>query len=117
MSSGSETKPSGPPLGAGPLVAAMMAGGVAYSWAEAAIRYLATNTPLGIWYFAFPARDGDIVAMWLTAVIAGLAVFAVSYLVLRKKPAAGSLRMWTVIFALTLILAPLIGEIGTPMGI
>ena len=104
-------------LGASPVVAAMMAGGIAYSWAEAVIRYLATNTSLGSWYMVSPVRDGDIIAMWLTEIVAGLVVFELTYLVTRKKASVGSLRMWTVIFAITLIIAPLIGEIGTPIGI
>ena len=94
-----------------------MAGGTAYAWAEAIIRYLGTNTSLGNWYFVFPARDGDIVAMWLTAMVAGLVVFAASYLVFRRRASIGSLRMWTVILAISLIIAPLVGEIGTPIGI
>lgn len=109
--------PSGSSLGASPIVAAMMAGGTAYAWAEAIIRYLATNTPVGGWYMLYAARDGDIVAMWLTAIVAGLAVFTLAYLVFRKKSSVGSLRMWTIILAVSLILAPLIGEIGTPIGI
>lgn len=104
-------------MGASPLVAAMMIGGTAYAWAEAIIRYLATNTSLGAWYVIFPARDGDIVAMWVTAIVAGLVFFAASYVIFRNKSRVGSLRMWTVILAVSLIVAPLIGEIGTPMGI
>lgn len=112
-----ETKSTKQLLGAGPLVAAMMAGGTAYAWAEAIIRYLATNTSVGSWYMVYAARDGDIIAMWLTTIVAGLIVFALTYVIFKKRSRVGSLRMWTVILALTLIIAPMIGEIGTPIGI
>ncbi|MDE1853407.1 MAG: hypothetical protein KGI38_06635 [Thaumarchaeota archaeon] len=42
--------------------------------------------------------------------VAGLVVFAASYLIFRKKSNVGSLRMWTVILEVSLILAPLIGD-------
>lgn len=71
----------------------------------------------GDWYFIFPAKDGDIVAMWLTEIVAGLVVFAAAHGIFRRRPQVGSLRMWSIIFATTLIIAPLIGEIGTPIGI
>lgn len=104
-------------MGATPPIAATFAAGTAYMWAEAVIRALATNTTLGGWYFIYPERTGDVVAIWVTAVVASLVVFLLSYALFRGKPRVGSLRLWTAIFTISVILAPLVGELGTPIGI
>ena len=104
-------------FGASPVVAATYAAGIAYMWGEAAIRFLATNTALGGWYFLYPMRTGDVAAIWLTGIIASLVVFVVAYALFKGKTRVGSLWVWTAILVISTIIAPLIGEIGTPIGI
>jgi hypothetical protein len=106
-------------FGASPVVAAMFVAGTVYVWLEAAFRLAFTyNASFDASYVLFSARDGDIAAMWLTAgVVSALVFLALAYGVFRGKQRVGSLAFWTIVLTLSVILAPLIGEIGTPIGI
>jgi hypothetical protein len=92
------------PMSAGPTVAAFMAGATAFMWTEAIVRYLVTRVSLLNWYLIFPERVGDVVAIWLIAVIAGLVVFAVARMLFRGRQRVGSLRMWTALLVISLFL-------------
>ena len=101
-----------------PLVAAAFLGGIVYMWVEAIIRLLFTYTNLAEVYVLWQARVGDIAAMWLTMwVVAALAFFGFGYLAFRGRARVGSIWIWTILLLISAIVAPLIGEIGTPMGI
>jgi hypothetical protein len=64
------------------------------------------------------ARVGDIAAMWLAMWLASLMVFFVfGFLVFRGHARVGSIWFWTILLIISAIVAPLIGEIGTPIGI
>ncbi len=98
--------------------AAAYAAALAYLWTEAIVRYLATNTDLGSWYWLYSQRTGDVSAIWFTSVIVSLLVFFVlAYGFLRGRARVGSIYFWTVLLVVSAIIAPLIGEIGTPFGI
>ncbi len=100
-----------------PLIAAAYVAALAYVWMEAFLRYFATNTTLLANLVLFNARDGDIAAMWLTMGIVAAVAFGIAFLAFRRKASVGSLTLWTVLLIVSAIVAPLIGEIGTPIGI
>jgi hypothetical protein len=102
--------------GAPPKAAAGYAAGVAYLWGEAALRYLWTNTSLGSFYL-YSQRTGDVSAIWLFSVVISLAGFVLVYAAFRKRERVGSVKIWTVLLVISAIIAPLVGEIGTPFGI
>ncbi len=104
-------------LRATPLIAAAYVAALAYVWMEAFLRYFATNTTLLANLVLFNARDGDIAAMWLTMGVVAAVAFGIAFLAFRRKASVGSLTLWTVLLTVSAILAPLIGEIGTPIGI
>ncbi len=102
-----------------PLVAAGFLGGIVYMWVEAIFRLLFTNNPdfNAVWVL-WQARVGDIAAMWLTMWVVSLIVFFVfGFLFFRGRARVGSIRFWTILLIISAIVAPLIGEIGTPIGI
>lgn len=113
MSSIAETVRKG---GAPPKAAAGYAAGVFYLWGEAVLRYLWTNTSLGNWYL-YPFRTGDVSAIWLFSAVIGLFGFVLFYFAFRKRERVGSITIWTAILVGSAIIAPLIGEIGTPFGV
>ncbi|HZY47207.1 MAG TPA: LPXTG cell wall anchor domain-containing protein [Candidatus Bathyarchaeia archaeon] len=102
--------------GAPPKAAAGYAAGVAYLWGEAVLRYLWTNTSLTNW-FLYNARTGDVAAIWLFSVIISLLGFALVFVLFRKRERFGSIKLWTIMLVVSAIVAPMIGEIGTPFGI
>ncbi len=104
-------------LRATPLIAATYVAALAYVWMEAFLRYFATNTTLLANLMLWSARDGDIAAMWLTMGVVAAVAFGVAFLAFRRKASVGSLSLWTVLLIVSAIVAPLIGEIGTPIGI
>jgi LPXTG-motif cell wall-anchored protein len=85
-------------------VAAMMAGATAVMWAEAAIRFLLTKNPSVLWNLVLPEKTGDVAAIWLVAVLIGLVAFCLAYLLFRRKRRIGSLKLWTIILLLSVIL-------------
>ena len=87
-----------------PTLAALMAGITAFSWAEAIIRFLATNATLLNLTFILPERVGDVVAIWAAALLVGLAVFVAAYFLFRRRRGLGSIRAWTMILLVSLIL-------------
>ncbi len=103
--------------GTGPKVAAAYAAGIAYLWTEALVRYLTTNTSLGASYLLYPQRTGDVVAIWVTSVVVSLLAFLTVWGVFRGRSRLGSIYVWTAILVVSTIIAPLVGEIGTPFGI
>jgi integral membrane sensor domain MASE1 len=102
--------------GAPPKAAAGYAAGVFYLWGEAVARYLWTNTSLGNVYL-YNARTGDVSAIWLLSVISAVIGFGLFYGLFRKRERIGSITLWTAILVVSAIIAPLIGEIGTPFGV
>jgi membrane protease YdiL (CAAX protease family) len=69
-------------------------------------------------WMLWQGRVGDIAAMWLTiAGVATVVVFPLGYLFFRGRPQRDSITFWTVLLIVSAIIAPLIGEIGTPIGI
>jgi hypothetical protein len=105
-----------------PLVAAAYIGSLTGIWAEALFRLVFTwfpNVPnsYNLWPNTAGGRDGDIAAMWVSMlVLVALAFLGARYL-LRGRTSVGLLRTWTIILIVSAIVAPLIGEIGTPIGI
>ncbi len=106
-------------VGASPLVAAAFLAGIVYLWVEALFRLLFTyNANFDAVYVLWQARVGDIAAMWLTMWgVAVLVFFVFGYLVFRGCARVGSIWFWTILLIVSAIVAPLIGEIGTPIGI
>ena len=119
--SNSEVQPENKPsarLGAPPLVAAAFLAGIVYLWVEALFRLVFTYTSLANTYVLWQGRAGDIAAMWLTMWVAAVVVFFVfGYRVFRGRPQVGTIWLWTIVLILSAIVAPLIGEIGTQIGI
>ena len=106
-------------VGATPLAAAGFLAGIVYMWVEALFRLLFTfNANFDATYVLWQARVGDIAAMWLTMGGVALLVFLVfGFLVFRGRARVGSIWYWTILLIISAIVAPLIGEIGTPIGI
>ena len=102
-----------------PLVAAAFLAGISYMWLEAAFRLAFTyNANLNAFWVLWNGRVGDIAAMWLTiSGVAAVVVFPLGYLFFRGRTRLGSITFWTVLLIVSAIIAPLIGEIGTPIGI
>ena len=82
-----------PPRGAGPGLASLMAGGIAFMWAEVVVRYMVTGG-FEPWNLILPEKVGDVVVIWLAGLAVGLVVFAAVYLVFRDRKRVGSLRAW-----------------------
>ena len=61
-------------------------------------------------------RAGDIAAMWLTISVLAAAVGGGLYLLWRGKERIGAIVDWTVVLIGSAVAAPMIGEIGTPVG-
>ena len=106
-------------VGATPLAAAGFLAGIVYMWVEALFRLLFTyNANFDAAYVLWQARVGDIAAMWLTmGGVAVLVFFVFGFLVFRGRARVGSIWFWTILLLISAIVAPLIGEIGTPIGI
>lgn len=106
-------------VGATPLAAAGFLAGIVYMWVEALFRLLFTfNANFDALWVLWQGRVGDIAAMWLTMGGVALAVFFVfGFLVFRGRARVGSIWLWTILLLISAIVAPLIGEIGTPPGI
>ncbi|SRR6266702_5549220 len=106
-------------VGATPLAAAAFLAGIVYMWMKALFRLLFTfNANFDAMWVLWQARVGDIAAMWLTISGVSLVVFFVfGYLVFRGRARVGSIWFWTILLLISAIAAPLIGEIGTPIGI
>ena len=99
-------------------VIALLIAGTVYMWMEALFRFLLTNTAMGGWYFLYPQRTGDVVGMWLTISVIGIAVYLIMrYLVLKKAQPIRMFTIWMIILSISIIFAPFVGEIGTPLGI
>jgi len=65
----------------------------------------------------YSTRTGDVVAIALTEAVVGILVAALAYALFRKRARVGSITIWTAVLVISAIIAPLIGEIGTPFGI
>jgi hypothetical protein len=105
-----------------PLVAAAYVGSLTGIWAEALLRLIFTwfpNVPnsYNLWPNTAGGRDGDIAAMWVTMIILVALSFLLARYLFRGRASVGLLRTWTIILIVSAIIAPLIGEIGTPIGI
>ena len=105
--------------GASPVAAAAYLAGLVYLWGEALFRYVFTNYPsVPEHYMLYPARTGEIAAMWLTISVVAVAVFLFFGLrVWRSRTRVGSIPVWTIVLIISAIIAPMLGEIGTPIGI
>ena len=105
-------------MAAPPLVAAAFGAGIIYLWLEAAFRLVFTyNTAFNNAYMLWNGRVGDIAAMWLT--ISGVALaafFVLGFGVFRGRAQVGTIPVWTILLIVSAIAAPIIGEIGTPIG-
>ncbi len=117
MASVSSPAVSSPKARVTPLVAAAYVGVIAYVWTEAIVRYVATSTTALANLVLWSERDGDIAAMWLTMAVVAILAFLVAFVVLRRRTSVGSLYGWTMVLVVSAVIAPLIGEIGTPIGI
>ena len=81
------------PRGAGPGLASLMAGGIAFMWAEVVIRYIVTGG-FEPWNLILPEKVGDVVVIWLAGLAVGLVVFGLAYFLWRGKKRVGALRAW-----------------------
>ena len=98
-------------------IAALIAGTV-YMWLEAIFRLLGTWTTFASHYRLWQPRDGFISAMFLTISIVSIVVYLVlAYGVIKKPRSTSSFTLWVIILTISVIIAPLIGEIGTAVGI
>lgn len=118
LSSFTETVRKG---GAPPKAAAGYAAGVFYLWGEAILRYLWTNVTVGNLVFGnvylYNARTGDVSAIWLLSVVVALIGFLLFYFAFRKRERVGSITLWTAVLVVSAIVAPMVGELGTPFGV
>jgi len=103
--------------GTPPAAAAAYIFGIVYLWTEAVVRYLMTNTTMGSWFMLYSTRTGDVVAIAVIEGVVAIILAALGYALFRKRPKVGSITIWTVILIVSAIIAPLIGEIGTPFGV
>ena len=104
--------------GASPRAAAAFLAGIVYMWGEAVFRIVFTKTPLANYYVLWHGRVGDIAAMWLTISVVAVAVFLFFGLrVWRSRTRVGSIPVWTIVLIISAIIAPMLGELGTPIGI
>ena len=105
--------------GASPVAAAAYLAGLVYLWGEALFRYVFTNYPsTPEHYMLYQARTGEIAAMWLTISVVAVAVFLLfGFRVWRSRTRVGSIPVWTIVLIISAIIAPMLGEIGTPIGI
>ena len=107
----------------GPYAAAAFAAGIVYLWAEAVIRLVFTWFPdvpasYNLWPDLNGGRVGDIGAMWLTmAVLAGLVFVVLGRFVWRGRTSVGTYRLWFILLVVSAIVAPIVGEYGTPFAI
>jgi uncharacterized membrane protein YeiB len=51
------------------------------------------------------------------SVVVAVIGFSVVYGLFRKKERVGSIMIWTVLLVVSIIVAPWVGEIGTPFGL
>ena len=105
--------------GASPIAAAAYLAGMVYVWGEGIFRYVFTKFPsIPERYVLWHGRVGDIAAMWLTISVVAAIVFLIFGLrVWRGRDHVGSIPVWTIVLIVSAIVAPLLGEIGTPIGI
>jgi len=105
--------------GASPLVAAAFVAGIVYMWLETAFRLAFTySANFDAFWVLWNGRVGDIAAMWLT--ISGVSLvlfFVLGFWVFRGRSRVGTIPWWTAALIISAIAAPLIGEIGTPIGV
>ena len=120
------TQPQGPDVGApkaktgaSPIAAAAYLAGIVYVWGEGIFRYVFTKFPsVPEHYVLWQGRVGDIAAMWLTISVVAVAVFLIFGLrVWRDRDHVSSIPVWTIVLIVSTVVAPLLGEIGTPIGI
>ena len=100
-------------------VAAAFVGVIAYVWVEAILRLIFTyfpSVPNTYSLLGYAARDGDISAMWLTMSVVGVLAFLAARWLCRGRECVLTIRTWTWILVASAIIAPIIGEIGTPIG-
>lgn len=108
---------------AGPYAAAAFAAGIVYMWAEAVIRLVFTWFPdvpvsFNLWPNLNGGRVGDIAAMWLTmGVLAGVVFVVLGRFVWHGRAAVGTYRFWLALLVISAIVAPIVGEYGTPWAI
>jgi hypothetical protein len=102
-----------------PLVAAAYAAGIVYMWGEAAFRLAFQNNPsFDSFWVLWNGRVGDIAAMWVT--ISGVSLvlfFALGYFLFKGRTHIGTIKIWTIALIVSVIVAPMIGEIGQAIGI
>lgn len=103
-------------------VAAAFVGTLVYFWAETALRLIFTYYPTvpatyDLWSGYEGGRAGDVAAMLVTMTGAGLIAYLLARFLFRGRQGVGSVGAWTLILIVTAIAAPVIGEIGTPIGI
>lgn len=102
-----------------PVVAAAYTAGIVYMWLEAALRIAFTyNANFDSLWSLWNGRVGDIAAMWLT--ISGLslvAFFGLAHWLFKGRSHVGTIKWWTIALIVSVIVAPFVGEIGTPLGI
>ena len=103
--------------GASPIAAAGYLAAIVYMWLEAILRILLTNTMLLANFMLWNYRVGDIAAMWLTMSVVAIIVFVLAAYGFRGRANVGSISFWTALLVISIIVAPLIGEYGTPLGI
>ena len=110
-------EPTGETHGASPAAAATFAAGIVYVWMEAIFRLLFTYYPsFDERWQLWSGRVGDIAAMWLTITVIAAAAGVGLWWLWRGREAAGRIGGWTILLIGSAIGAPMIGEIGTPLG-
>jgi hypothetical protein len=102
-----------------PWVAAAYLAGIAYMWGEAAFRLaFQNNANFDSFWVLWNGRVGDIAAMWVT--ISGVSLvffFVLGYFLFKGRSHVGTIKLWTIALIVSVIVAPMIGEIGQVIGI
>lgn len=94
-------------------IAAAFLATISAFWFEAIFRLLGTWTSLPTVYRLYGPRTGYISAMWCTELILALIIFLIFARIWRGRQEVGRLSTWVWVLALSFIILPAIGEIGT----
>jgi hypothetical protein len=101
------------------MAAAAFLAGIVYCWGEGIFRWVFTRFPsVPAHYVLWQGRVGDIAAMWLTiSVVAFVVLLVFAFGFWAKRKSVGKISTWTTVLIISAIVAPLLGELGTPWGV
>jgi hypothetical protein len=90
--------------GASPGVPSILAGNMAVMWTQAILRFLNSDSPVGLWSIILPETSADVPVVWLGSILVGLVFSSAAYLLLCKKRRFGSLKAWIAVLLVSAVL-------------